>query len=1370
MQAPDGSLHDVAARLGVDSTGAELARALAIKVGLPEPGPGGGWALYSHRLDTWLPPGDLATRMGLRQGDTIAVAAIAVAASTEGLLTETPMRGAAADPGGGGPTVPFNRQPRVLQPVGAGSHTLAAPPAEPGRPRLPLVTALLPLLLGGVMLTFTHSLLTLLFFVLSPVLAVGSYAEGRLGARGDFRRGRREFQARLVELEAELRSESAEEIRTRHQEAPNLRRLALAAHRREPWLWERRPQDADFLALRVGVGAQPARSRVEQVEVGSPALHAEAAARLEPFSRVVGVPLVVPVAERAAVALAGPRNVVLDLARWLVVQAACLHSPRNLSVCAAVPREESAAWDWLKWLPHCGASAAPVEGPLLCADKAGARDLVDRLVELLDARSAELGPFRGAASRAPWPYVVAVLHEDLPLSRSSLTRLLTEGPRAGIVPLWLGSAVRDLPNECRTVIEVDSDANVTLTYPDDGSVQRGDGRADRAGADGARQVALELAPLRDVGAADARGQVPRQVGLVRVLGLPAPCPGEEIAARWESGLGLRAPIGATAEGVFEVDLRADGPHALLAGTTGAGKSELLRTLVVALAASHPPSRLNFLLVDYKGGAAFQDAVRLPHTVGLVTDLDEHLAGRALVSLRAELRRREELLRRSSARDLAELERFGGGDCPPSLVIVVDEFATLAREVPGFVDGVVDLAQRGRSLGLHLVLATQRPAGVVNDSIRANTNLRIALRMSDEAESADVLGIPDAAHVSRTQPGRAFARTGHEELTEFQAAYSGTDTAAVAPGGELVVVPLVLTGPTWPAPTPALAQVGASDLHDLVLAISAAHTRAGGGEAPRPWLPQLPARLPAPAAALAAGPLAVALGLVDAPRHQHQYPWLLDLAADGSLLVFGTGGSGKTSLLRLVAHSLATANPPAALHLYVVDCAGGGLAALQALPNCGAYLRADESERLARLVRWLRQQVDSRRARTAEAMSASRGAGKEAAIVILLDSYRGFVSAIDKIDLGEHVEAFSHLVADGPAVGIHFVLTADRRGEVPGAISSQVPSRLVLRMADEDEYRNAGVPADAYRGTTLPPGRGFLDAGVEVQCAVLGVDGTAESQLLALQETGAALGRSAGGVEVPGVRLLPGRVDASELPPPGRALIAVVGLADDGLEPAELDLGECGQLVIGPPHSGRSTALGVAASSLSQCDRAPRLVLLAPRRTLLIGLPIWNEVAVGTDECARVASALAAGLAGPPADGRVTVVVIDDGDEIVEAAADGALEIVARRGRDRGVRVLAAVETRAAHRAYAGWVAELRKSRQGILLQPDLDVDGDLLGTRLPRRGGRAFPPGRAYLVRRGRAHLVQLAVPDGSVHQGDQALLASEKPHQGMGLPLRTGA
>ena len=222
---------------------------------------------------------------------------------------------------------------------------------------------------------------------------------------------------------------------------------------------------------------------------------------------------------------------------------------------------------------------------------------------------------------------------------------------------------------------------------------------------------------------------------------------------------LSAIVGQGASEPMQLDLRLHGPHALVGGTTGAGKSEFLQAWVLGMAQSVSPDRLTFLFVDYKGGSAFEQCTDLPHTVGLVTDLSPYLVRRALTSLRAELHYRERLLNKKRAKDLVTLEKSGDPDCPPSLVIVVDEFAALVNEVPEFIDGVVDVAQRGRSLGLHLILATQRPAGVIKDNLRANTNLRVALRMADTDDSQDVLGDAMAAHFPQNTPGRAAAKTG-----------------------------------------------------------------------------------------------------------------------------------------------------------------------------------------------------------------------------------------------------------------------------------------------------------------------------------------------------------------------------------------------------------------------------------------------------------------------------------------------------------------------------------------------------------------------------------------------------------------------------------
>src|SRR2546423_5472683 len=254
---------------------------------------------------------------------------------------------------------------------------------------------------------------------------------------------------------------------------------------------------------------------------------------------------------------------------------------------------------------------------------------------------------------------------------------------------------------------------------------------------------------------------------------------------------LRAVIGRSALGAHALDLRADGPHALVGGTTGSGKSELLQSWILAMAAAHSPQRLTFLLIDYKGGSAFKDLESLPHNVGLVTDLNPHEVRRAIVSVSAELRRREELFAQYHVKDLVELEKKGSRDAPPSLVIVVDEFAALVTELPEFVDGMINVAQRGRSLGVHLILATQRPAGVIKDNLRANPNLRLGLRTADNTATADVLGSPQAAFFDSAVPGRAGSQTGPGRLVPFPTGYAGGwATGEPAPpgivGGELRV--------------------------------------------------------------------------------------------------------------------------------------------------------------------------------------------------------------------------------------------------------------------------------------------------------------------------------------------------------------------------------------------------------------------------------------------------------------------------------------------------------------------------------------------------------------------------------------------------------
>ena len=623
-----------------------------------------------------------------------------------------------------------------------------------------------------------------------------------------------------------------------------------------------------------------------------PATCARTSTRSPAGSRLLDdVPLPVDLLQQGGVGLAGPLSSTRALARSMVMQAITMHSPTDLAVVALVGEAGLHDWTFLKWLPH----ARSLGGSQLASTSHHALGLVNGL---LQARSG------GGGGGVTLPAVLVVIDETCPVERRRLMPLIEAGRDTGIFFLWVTSARHRLPKACGAVVEIDPD-HVTARH----RVHRLRPRRSRRPA--GRACRSSMPPPSP---ATSRRSSTSPAASTTTARSPAPSPSPtctagthilddpssilELWQQHEGGHaehGLRVVVGMQAGAPFVLDVRQDGPHALVAGTTGAGKSEFLQSFVVGLATMHSPERVTFLLVDYKGGAAFKECVALPHTVGLVTDLDRNEVRRALISLNAELHHRELLLQKADAKDLLEMERKGHPDTPPSLLIVVDEFAALAKEVPEFVDGVVDVALRGRSLGLHLVLATQRPAGVITGQIRANTNLRIALRMAADDESADVVGSPVAAAIERRLPGRAVARIGPQELLPFQSAYVGGHTMADV---QAPMVTLRLFGFDHDTAVEEERRVivppdHPSDLQRLVVAHRGAFGLLGAPAPRRPWLAPL-----APSYELGRLPRGsdesnIVLGVSDQPGRQLQALAHFRPDADGGLLILGTGGSGKT---------------------------------------------------------------------------------------------------------------------------------------------------------------------------------------------------------------------------------------------------------------------------------------------------------------------------------------------------------------------------------------------------------------------------------------------------------------------------------------------
>jgi S-DNA-T family DNA segregation ATPase FtsK/SpoIIIE len=1269
----------------------------------------------------------------------------------------------------------FNRPPRLLQPGRTAAFTLPVSPPAPERRPLPVLMAVLPLVMGVGMAVLLHQVYLLAMAGLSPLMLVGSaVSERKQGRKANAARqaGYAEHKARIERDAADAVAAELTALRERCPDPAEVLSIATGQRRR---LWERRRTDPDYLLFRVGTGDLPSCVRLTD-----PAADEHRRTVTWPLR---DAPVTIPLRERGVIGLAGREDSARAAGRWLVAQAATLHSPNDLWIYVLTDHAGKARWEWVRWLPHCRPGTAG-QGAFARIGN-DAESVAARIAELLAIIAARQQALRDSArgaedGQARFGSDIVVLLDGSRKLRAlpGVIQLLREGPAAGVYAVCLDSEEPLLPAECQAVAVLGADGlrvQQMLTQSVTGA------RADHVGPDWCTRLARALAPIRDVSASDDDGGLPDSARLLDVLGLEPPA-AELIAARWQAGgRSTVALVGESYDGPFGIDIRKDGPHGLIAGTTGSGKSELLQTIIASLAVANRPDELTFVLIDYKGGSAFADCARLPHTAGMVTDLGPHLVQRALASLTAELTRRERLLARAGAKDIEDYQRTAAG--LPRLVIVIDEFASLARDLPDFVTGLVGIAQRGRSLGLHLLLATQRPSGVVSADIRANANLRIALRVTDPGESADVLDAPDAAYIAKATPGRAYVRLGHGSLVPFQSGRVGGPRPRAdqplpgSPPGRFWLAPVSWAdlGKPEPAPPPEAGQADGevTDLKVLVEQIRLAARDLGIRPPPSPWLPPLPSVVqlssiwpPAVASARGDERSTIPFGITDLPHVQAQTPAGLDPATFSHLMAAGAPRSGRSQLLRTIAGALARARDCGDLHLYGLDCGNGALLPLAELPHCGAVVSRTEAERAGRLLRRLDAELTRRQELLAAGGYASvieqrRSQDRDGAeadrplphLFLLLDQWEGFTATLGETDGGALTDVLTRMLGEGASAGMHLVMTGDR-SLLAGRVAALCEEKLVFRLAEREDYALAGLrPRDLPED--IPPGRAFrTGSGAEVQVALLGPDPTGQGQAAALRAIAGSVALRDGAVPA---SARPFRVDAAPArvtfdqawalrPAAGRAsgLWALVGVGGDALAARGPDLGAGvpAFIVAGPGGSGRSTILVAMARSL--LSTGTRLVLVTPRPSPLRSLAGRDGVAatftgasLGEEELARVLAAVEGPLA----------VMIDDGELLRDCDASGELsQVIAAASAGAGpafqrALVLAGDPEAGLCAGFGGWQVDAKRARRGALTAATSVADGELIGARLTRaQAGQPARPGRC-LLNAGDGHLVTVTVP-----------------------------
>lgn len=1295
----------------------------------------------------------------------------------------------------------YNRPPRLVGPAPTRRIEVPTEPARPDHHRLQLLSTMIFAVGGVVMAIVFQQPLFLLMALLTPLSMVGQWLSDRRYGKKRYRQALKEYRQKKAAFADELdRLKRLDQVE-RRAEFPDPADVLLTATGPRRRLWERRSHDIDTLHLRVGLADQTANIEFV-VERG---LGDSKDVPDVPMSHAVPVTLALP--QLGVMGITGARPASRALARWLVAQAAALHSPRDLAIVVLSADSEAASgWSWVRWLPHC----APHDGEdcvaLVGTDQESAARRVTEIVNKINERRENQSDsgFREAAQgyASTLPYNILVVLDGARVLRGlpGMPQLLQLGPTAGVYAICVDDDQRLLPEECAVVAVCDIERPWLVRLRGSGLDLPPDVIGDQVTPAWCERTARAMAAVRDVSREDSDSAIPNSARLLELLGMPDPRPAQ-IQRFWARGRTTKVPIGLGADGPFSIDLRLDGPHGLVAGTTGAGKSELLQSLIASLAVANRPDEMTFVLIDYKGGSAFKDCAKLPHTVGMVSDLDGHLTERALESLAAELKRREHLLLAADAKDIEDYNDLrdlaqapppnpahsrrrnarhpysdahpGDAEPPgagreaamepmPRLVLIIDEFAAMVQELPDFVVGLVDIARRGRSLGVHLILATQRPGGVVTPDIAANTNLRISLRVTSGAESSDVINSPNAASISKSTPGRGFVRSGAASLHAVQTARiggrrPGTGPAKVEP---IQVMPIGWPGLGLPLPIKAVDDGDDStmvtDLAVLVETIGKAATAMGIEQQRSPWLPPLPETL-----TLDSLPVEdwtrLPFGLADIPARQARAAECYDLASAGHLLISGASRTGRSTVLRAIAGAAGLHTDPRDLHLYAVDCGNNALLPLVGLPHTGAVVGRDSPDRLSRLTDRLLDEIARRQLSLASQgfadVAEQRAASPSQALpylMVLFDRWEGFMAAFESYDNGTLVDKWLQILQEGAGAGVKVVMTGDRSTLI-GRISTQFDDRIVLKLTDPIDYSYVGIKAKDVP-EHFPVGRGFRAAtGLrEVQIALLAPDPAGTAQVGALHEISRTAKARAG--ELPRSSR-PFRVDA--LPPvidlrdaltladealPADAVVFGVGGDTLGLRYFRAEEHGPGILVAGPPKTGRSTALCTMLTSL--LDQSYEAVLITPRRS-----PLRNFAGRAGVRGSFTAESTVAEIKQVVGDKQVAgdrhVLMIDDLEllgsdgELAEWITDYVGEL-----RDTGSLVIGAGSADDLDSMYRGPAVAMKKSRNGLLLRPSSPGQGDLLGVRLPRSvASGTGPAGRGLLVLGGAWEQIQVAQP-----------------------------
>ena len=983
----------------------------------------------------------------------------------------------------------YHRSPRIIYRSSEDKILINPPGAEPQKPSDELLKLIMPpLIMVGVTLLITifqprglYIIATVSMSVVSVIFSVQGFFKNRKKYKED-----KKERVELYHLYLKDKAKDLEQLSRKQREGmfyhfPAIEDLTKMVKRYDSRIYEKTPLHFDFLAYRLGLGKVPTSYELkygqEERSGKKDALEEEGYALFQAHQKIDKLPIVASL-NRGPVGYVGPRPIVLEQLQLLVAQLAVFHSYHDLTIIPIIPEEEKESWDWMRWLPHATLQDMNVRS--FVYNQRTRDQVLNSLNQILKLRKAQKEEEKANDTKIFHPhYVVLITDETLILDHVIMEFFREDPTELGCSIIYVADVLSSLSENIQTVISI-KDRNQGQLLLQEGLLRELDFQLDHfpEGYD-KEAISRGLAPLKHI--QQLKSSIPDSVTFLEMYQAET-FNDLKVLSRWESHApyqSLAVPIGLRGKDdlvYLNLHEKAHGPHGLIAGTTGSGKSETIQSYILSLAVNFHPHDVAFLLIDYKGGGMANLFKDLPHLLGTITNLDGAQSMRALASINAEIHRRERLFGQYGVNHINQYQKkFKLGEATeplPHLFLISDEFAELKVNQPDFIKELVSIARVGRSLGVHLILATQKPSGVVDDQIWSNSRFKLALKVADRGDSMEMLRTADAAEI--TQTGRAYLQVGNNEVYElFQTAWSGADYQPekdqlgiedhtiylINELGQYEVLNQDLSGLDM---AEEIKEVP-TELDVIVQEINHLHQQEGIAAVAQPWLPPLKERItldeldkvvPIEAWQKRTAP-SVLIGVADIPQAQKQEAVAIDLSKDGNILLYGSPGTGKTTFLQTVAMDLARKQSPENLTMYLLDFGTNGLAPLTQLPHVADSLLLDQTEKIQKFIRIINRELDRRKKLLSEhgvgtiALYREVTGKQEPTMVILMDSYESMKDEPYETDL---FKLFMRISREGLSIGVHLIITASRQNNLRAQLYSNFKHQLTLPQNDISEVR------------------------------------------------------------------------------------------------------------------------------------------------------------------------------------------------------------------------------------------------------------------------------------------------------------------------------